>query len=152
MTHLRAFEDFTPGDTLALAPCTITKAMMVDFAKEFDPQAFHLDDSAGKESMLGGLAASGWHTCALFMRMMCDGWLLQSTSHGSPGIETARWLAPVLPGDRLQGTSTVLDKRVLAKMPAYGLVRFRHVVENAGGDTVLEMVNPIIFRRRDVPA
>lgn len=149
---LRTFDDFMPGDVLPLAPCTVTREMIVTFAKAYDPQPFHLDEQAAADSMLGGLAASGWHTCALFMRMMCDGWLLQATSHGSPGIESTRWLRPVRAGDRLRGTSTVLDKRELGRRPGYGLVRFRHCVENAASDPVLEMVNPIIFRRRDIPA
>lgn len=146
---LRCFDDFEPGDVLPLAPCTVTKEMIVAFATAFDPQPFHLDEKAAAGTMLGGLAASGWHTCALFMRMMCDGWLLQSTSHGSPGIEEARWLRPVRPGDRLGGTSTVLGKKPLSKRPGYGLVSFRHEVRNDRGEPVLEMTNPIIFCRRD---
>lgn len=145
----RGYEDFHPGDVLSLAPCTVSREMIVSFAADFDPQPFHLDDEAARNSLLDGLAASGWHTCALFMRMMCDGWLLQSTSHGSPGIEEARWRTPVRPGDTLHGTSTVLDKKLLSRRPAYGLVRFRHEVRNGRDDVVLEMINPIIFRRGD---
>lgn len=77
-------EDFTPGRVLPLAPCSIEAKAIVEFAAEFDPQPMHLDEEAGKASILGGLAASGWHTASLFMRMMYDGWLANSSSEGSP--------------------------------------------------------------------
>ena len=81
-----AFEDFEVGGTIALGDKTVTAGEIVEFASEFDAQPMHLDEEAGKASILGGLAASGWHTCCMFMRMMCDGFLLDSTSQGSPGL------------------------------------------------------------------
>lgn len=148
---MRYFEDFAVGQELPLAPYSISRDELIAFSAEFDPQPFHLDETAGSQSLLGGLAASGWHTCAIFMRMMCDGWLSDSSSMGSPGIDQARWLHPVRAGDRLTGVSEVLDVRASSSRPGMGIVRFRHRVENAKGVAVLEMVNPIMFGCREDP-
>ena len=90
---------------------TVKAEDIIAFAGEFDPQPMHLSEEGGKASILGGLSASGWHTCAMFMRMLCDAFLLDSTSQGSPGIDHVKWKKPVLAGDRLTGTLTVLAKR-----------------------------------------
>ena len=145
---MRYFEDFAVGLKLPLAPYTISRDELIAFSAEFDPQPFHLDETAGSQTLLGGLAASGWHTCAVFMRMMCDGWLSDSTSMGSPGIEKVRWLYPVRASDRLTGVSEVLETRISNSRPGMGIVRFRHRVENAKGIAVLEMLNPMMFRCR----
>src|SRR5690606_22713078 len=95
MTDRRmAFEDCREGDTFRLGTKTLTAEEIVDFAGQFDMQPMHLDEAAGKASILGGLSASGWHTCATFMRLMCDGFLLNSTSQGAPGVDYARWKRP----------------------------------------------------------
>jgi len=146
---MRYFDDFTAGQELQLAPHTITRDELIAFAAEFDPQPFHLDETAGSQTMLGGLSASGWHTCAIFMRMMCDGWLNQSASMGSPGIEAVKWLHPVRAGDNLSGISEVLELRASKSRPDMGIIRFRHIVGNAQGVSVLDMVNPIMFYRRE---
>lgn len=148
---MRYFEDFAVGQKLPLAPHTISRDELIAFSAEFDPQPFHLDEAAGSQSLLGGLAASGWHTCAVFMRMMYDGWLGESSSMGSPGIEKVRWLHPVRAGDRLTGVSEVLEVRASKSRPGMGIVRFRHRVENAKGVAVLEMLNPNMFGRRENP-
>ncbi len=144
---MRYFDDFAIGQLLPLAPQTITRDELIAFAAEFDPQPFHLDEAAASQTMLGGLAASGWHTCSIFMRMMCDGWLNQCASMGSPGIESARWLHPVRAGARLSGNSEVLEMRTSRSRPDMGIIRFRHVVESDHGQAVLEMINPIMFGR-----
>ncbi len=141
-------EDFTPGRVLPLAPCSIEAKAIVEFAAEFDPQPMHLDEEAGKASILGGLAASGWHTASLFMRMMYNGWLADSSSEGSPGIEFMEWKKPVLAGDRLSGRSTVIEMRALRSRPGLGLVKFLHEVMNQNGDIVMRGENPIMFRTR----
>ena len=102
-----AYEDFVEGATFALGTKAVTAAEIIEFASEFDAQPMHLDEAAGKASILGGLSASGWHTCAMFMRLICDGFLLDSTSQGSPGIDYAKWKKPVLAGDTLTGKTTV---------------------------------------------
>ncbi|GGF85721.1 enoyl-CoA hydratase [Rhizobium wenxiniae] len=141
-------EDFTPGRVLALASCTLDAAAIIEFASEFDPQPMHLDEEAGKASILGGLAASGWHTASLFMRMMYDGWLADSSSEGSPGIEFMEWKKPVLAGDTLSGRSTVIEARPLRSRPGLGLVKFLHEVINQNGEVVMRGENPIMFRAR----
>ena len=82
-----AYEDFAEGASITLGTKQVTAAEIIEFASEFDAQPMHLDEEAGRASILGGLSASGWHTCAMFMRMMCDAFLLDSTSQGAPGIE-----------------------------------------------------------------
>ena len=129
-------------------PHTVTRAEIVAFAAEFDPQPFHLDEAAAADTLLGGLAASGWHTCALFMRMLYDGWLNDAASMGSPGVDSLKWLRPVRPGDVLSGRSIVLEVRASKSRPDRGFVSFRHEVVNARGEPVMLLENPIMLRRR----
>jgi acyl dehydratase len=143
-----AFEDFEVGTTIPLGVKLVTAEEIVAFAAEFDPQPMHLDEEAGKASILGGLSASGWHTCCIFMRMMCDAFLLDSTSQGAPGIDHARWKKPVLAGDTLTGRSTVLAKRTSQSRPALGFVTCRHELLNQKGEVVLELQNSGMFLRR----
>ena len=144
-----AYEDFEEGGTLTLATKTVTAAEIIEFASEFDAQPMHLDEEAGKASILGGLAASGWHTCAMFMRMMCDGFILKSTSQGSPGIDYVRWKKPVLAGDTLTGKVTVLAKRLSKTKPGLGFVTVRSEMVNQRGETVLELENTGMFLTRE---
>lgn len=146
---LRTFEDFAVGDELPLATCRLTREAIIAFAEEYDPQPFHLDEDAAARSFVDGLCASGWHCCAMFMRMMVDGWLGASASMGSPGIETLKWRRPVRPGDELSGASIVLAVRASQSRPGMGLVTFRHEVRNQAGEVVMEAVNPIMFARRE---
>ncbi|MBU1315074.1 MAG: MaoC family dehydratase [Alphaproteobacteria bacterium] len=142
------FEDFTSGRSLPLAVRTVSAEEIVAFASEFDPQPMHLSEEAGKASILGGLSASGWHTASLFMRMMFDGWLSETASEGSPGIEFMEWKKPVLAGDTLSGTSTVSECRLLRSRPGIGLVKFLHEVRNQNGVAVMRGENPIMIRLR----
>lgn len=143
-----AFEDFAEGATIDLGQKHVTAEEIVEFASEFDAQPMHLDEEAGKASILGGLAASGWHTCCMFMRLMCDGFLLDSTSQGSPGIDYVRWRKPVLAGDTLTGKSTVTAKRASSSRPNLGLVTVRHELVNQRGEVVLELQNTGMFLKR----
>jgi acyl dehydratase len=147
----RYFEDFLIGETLALPERRIGRAEMIAFAAEFDPQPFHLDERADATGLMGGLTASGWYVCAVFMRMLCDAFLAESACLGSPGMETLKWRRPVRPGDRLGGTSTVIELRPSATRPEMGIVRFRHEVTNQAGATVAWMEGPIFFARRETP-
>ena len=144
----RYFEDFHAGQEFPFGPHPVTRAEIVAFAAEFDPQPFHLDEKAAADSLLGGLAASGWHTCAMFMRMMFDGWLKDSASMGSPGIDSLKWMRPVRPGDVLSGRSVVLDTRTSKSRPDRGFVRFRHEVMNGSGEQVMVVENPVMLERR----
>ena len=120
----------------------------MEFARQFDPQPFHVDEEAARHSMFGGLIASGWHTCALAMRMMCDAYLLEAASLGSPGVENLRWLKPVRPGDVLRVRTTVLEARPMESKPHIGLVRNRWDVFNQKDETVMQMEGYGMFRRR----
>src|SRR5215212_122334 len=95
------FEDFPPGHFGTFGPRRVTREEIIAFAAEFDPQPMHLDDEAASRSMLKGLSGSGWHLCAIMMRMMFDGYIGRTASLGSPGVNELRWLAPVRPGDDL---------------------------------------------------
>ena len=142
------WEDFEIGQVREFGHYEVTREAVLDFARSFDPQPFHLDDAAAAASLFGRLAASGWHTCAMAMRMMCDGYLLHSASLGSPGIERLAWTAPVFPGDVLSMRLTVLESRPLASRPTVGLVRNRSEVLNQNGQTVLTMEGMGFFARR----
>ena len=144
-----AYEDFVEGASLDLGSKTVSAAEIIEFASEFDAQPMHLDEEAGNASILGGLSASGWHTCAMFMKMMCDAFLLDSTSQGAPGIEYARWKKPVLAGDTLTGRSTVLAKRLSKSRPTLGFVTCRHELFNQKGENVFELENTGMFLTRE---
>lgn len=142
------YEDLTPGRVFDLGSRTVTAEEIIHFANEFDPQDFHLDAEAGKASILGGLSASGWHSCAMWMRMFYDNLLHYSSSQGSPGVDIVEWRKPVRVGDTLFGTTTVVDSRPLKSRPGIGLVRMQHTVTNQNGDVVMFMENPGMFRMR----
>ena len=103
------WEDFQTGAVAVYGPQLVTREEIVAFAAEFDPQPMHLDEAAGSATMLGGLAASGWHTCCLLMRLLADGLLVNATSMGAPGVDEVRWLKPLRPGTQIRLRTTVLD-------------------------------------------
>lgn len=142
------WEDFPAGSTRAFGPMAVTREATVAFARLWDPQPIHLDDAAAEASLFGRLSASGWHTCAMAMRMMCDAYLLDSASLGSPGLDSVKWLKPVFPGDMLHGHLTVLEARPMNSKPEVGLVRSRWEVFNQHDHAVLEMEGWGMFRRR----
>ena len=144
----RYFEDFAVGQVVELGSRTVTEEEIVAFAREFDPQPFHVDPEAARESVFGGLIASGWHTGAVWMRLYVDSLLGGTASMGSPGIEELRWLAPVRPGDTLTGRLTVLETTPSAKRPDRGTVRIRGELENQDGVVVLRMTSRGHFGRR----
>lgn len=147
-----AYEDFPIGTVMEFGGRTVSRDEVLRFAGEFDPQPFHLDDAAAERSLFGGLSASGWHTCALVMRMNCDAYLLDSTSLGSPGLEQIRWLKPVRPGDTLRVRLTVLDARPMRSRPHVGLLRCRWEALNQHDEIVLTMEGQAMFGRREVDA
>jgi acyl dehydratase len=142
------WEDFPVGQVREFGAYRVTREAVLAFAREFDPQPFHLDDDAAEASLFGRLAASGWHTCAMAMRMMCDAYLLESASLGSPGLEKLSWTKPVYPGDTLHVRLEVLESRALASRPGVGLIRSRWNVMNQDDETVLLMEGYGMFRRR----
>jgi acyl dehydratase len=142
------FEDFVPGAVTTYGPRMVTREEIIAFASEFDPQPMHLDEEAAKKTMLGGLSASGWHSCAIMMRLLYDGFLVDAASMGAPGIDEMKWLKPVRPGDSLSVRLTVLDKREPKTRPEMGFVQFRCEVLNQQGEVVLEAVYPGMFAKR----
>jgi acyl dehydratase len=141
------FEDFAAGQVYDLGSRTVTEAELVEFARQWDPQPFHVDPEAAKESVFGGLIASGWQTGAMWMRMYVDT-MLGSAARGSPGIEELRWLAPVRPGDTLTGRLTVLEATPSATKPDRGTIRIRGEMVNQDGVTVMAMTSRGHFWRR----
>ena len=126
---------------------------MLDFASRYDPQPFHLDEEAAAKTYFGRLSASGWHTCAMTMRMMVDNMGDNTAaSLGSPGIDQLRWLKPVYPGDTLRCESEVLEKRRSRSRPEMGLYKSRLWTFNQHGDPVLEMVSNGLIRVREPDA
>jgi acyl dehydratase len=146
--YLYHWEDFPPGSVRDFGGMVVEREAVLAFARAFDPQPFHLDDAAAEASLFGRLSASGWHACAMAMRMMCDAYLLDAASLGSPGIDNLRWLKPVFPGNTLSVRMTVLQARPMASRPAVGLTQSRWEVMNQHGEVVLTMEGWGMFRRR----
>jgi acyl dehydratase len=145
---VRHWEDFQVGEVVDVGPVTVTEEEIVEFATRFDPQPFHIDPEAAKQSMFGGLIASGWHTLALYMGMFVREVLLHSASLGSPGVDEIRWTAPVRPGDTLTGRSTVIDVQPSSKDPQRGTVFTTNEVFNQDGVLVLTFKARGFFARR----
>jgi acyl dehydratase len=142
------FEDLRPGQVVELGSRTVTEEEIVAFGREWDPQPFHIDPEAAKDSVFGGLIASGWHTGAMWMRLYVDSLLDGAASMGSPGIEELRWLAPVRPGDTLRGRLTVLETTPSERHPGRGTVRIRGEMVNQDDVVVLSMTSRGHFGRR----
>jgi acyl dehydratase len=142
------WDDFTPGWTYESPSRALSAEEMVRFAREYDPQVFHTDPEGAKETPFGGLIASGWQTCGVMMRLMCDGYLVDSACLGSPGLDELRWLKPVRPGDALRLRSTVLEQTPSQKQFTRGTVKFRWEMLNQNGEVVCAIVGRQLFRRR----
>jgi len=142
------FEDFKVGETSEMGRRVVDRDEVIAFARDFDPQPFHIDEEAARASMFGGLIASGWHTVSMVMRMMCDSYLLQSASLGSPGVDHVKWLKPVRPGDTIRAVRTVLEARVSKSKPDVGIVKTRWDVFNQADEPVMTMEGYGMFRVR----
>jgi acyl dehydratase len=144
----RWFGDYVPGTTSEFGPIQVDEAEVVDFARRFDPQPFHVDAEAAAASSFGGLIASGWHTCALMMRLLADEYLSPVSSLGSPGVDELRWLRPVRPGDELTLRTTVQDARLSRSRPDRGVLTTRIEMVDQGGLVVLQMIATNLVRVR----
>ena len=142
------WEDFRTGEVVEIGRHTFVQDEMVEFARQFDPQPFHIDPEAASRSFFGGLIASGWHTCAIGMRLMVQQYIGRSASAGSPGVENIRWLAPVRPGDTITYRRVILETRPSGSRPDLGLVRSRSEALNQRGEMVMTMEGWGLFRRR----
>ena len=145
---MRFFEDLNIGQRREVGSFTFTADAIKAFAAQFDPQRFHLDEEAGRQSLFGGLAASGWHLCSIMMRMMFDGFIGRTASLGSPGVNELRWLAPLRPGDDITLDVDIAEARVSKSRPQTGIVTLRGVARNAAGQQLCEMISPVIVKRR----
>ena len=146
MGELLHFDDFEVGQVIDLGTYAVTAEEIREFASEFDPQPFHLDEDAAKASLLGGLAASGWHVCAMFMRLLAEGWLNKTASMGSNGVPEVKWLKPVYAGETLSGSVTILTKRVSAKRPEMGIFQCLFELINETGEKKTEMTAVVFMR------
>jgi len=145
---VRYWEDFGVGDVTELGEVEVSRDEIVEFARKYDPQPFHVDEEAAVDGPFGGLIASGWHTTALFMGMFVRSILLDSASMGSSGVDELRWTAPVRPGDRLTGRVTVTAVEPSSKRPDRGTVFTTSEVFNQDGTLVMTMRARGYFRRR----
>jgi acyl dehydratase len=136
---MRYYEDLSPGQTFELGAVTLTADEVIEFGSRYDPQPFHTDPKAAAGSPFGGLIASGWHTCALAMRLFVDHFLKDTASLGSPGVDELRWVRPVRPGDSLSLSFTVVKARTSDRRPELGIVQSDWTMVNQRGEIVLTM-------------
>lgn len=142
------FEDFYPGQEIDLGKRTVTEEEIIAFAREFDPQPFHIDREAGAHSIYGGVIASGWHTCSMMMRMVVDGLMCSASSMGSPGLDGVRWLQPVRAGDTLAVRYLTVKVKPSSSRPDRGVVWSKWVATNQRGEDVCTIEGMGMFGRR----
>jgi acyl dehydratase len=144
----RFFEDYKPGDVYEFGTVTVTEREIIEFAKQFDPQYFHVDPQKAVHSRFGGIIASGWHTAGLAMRLYVDQYLSHVASLASPGVDEVRWPNPVRPGDTLRVRVTILEARLSRSKTDRGIVRAKIEAINQKDELVLSMVGISIIGRR----
>lgn len=133
------FADLNPGRSITVGPEKITEEQIVAFAREYDPQSFHVDPARASAGPWKGLIASGWQTCGIAMRMVVKHVLADSESYGSPGLAYLKWENPVRPGDMLYVTLDVKERRVATSRPTLGVVRWRWRMRNQVAAVVLDL-------------
>jgi acyl dehydratase len=145
------FEDLVVGATAAFGAYAVTREEVIAFAQAYDPQPFHLSDEAAAATHFGRLSASGWHTCAMTMRMLVEHSRAENVAGlGSPGIDELKWLRPVHPGDTLRCETELLDKRVSASRPEMGIVKSRLRVFNQDDVAVMTFVSNVLVATRPI--
>jgi acyl dehydratase len=142
------FEDFTVGMSIELDGPRLSEAEMIAFASQYDPQPFHVDPEQARESVWGGIIASGWQTACTCMRLICDGYLNRAAGIGSPGLDELSWLKPVRPGDALRMKMSVEETRSSKSKPDRGLVKHCWEVFNQDGERVMQMRGYGIYLKR----
>ena len=135
----RHFEDLVVGETIDLGAVKVTREMIITYARRFDPLPFHLDEEAARSSLLGGLAASGWQTAGLALRMLVDAFLDKIASAGGLGFSDLKWKAPVLKDDTITGTAKIAELRRSASHPQWGIVSIDIEIRNQKGTPVMSM-------------
>jgi acyl dehydratase len=144
----RYFDDFAVGDRFTTRGVTLTESMIIDFALAYDPQPFHIDVEAAKQSNYGGLIASGFHTLALGFRMVLETGIFRAASMGSPGFDELRWLKPVRPGDTLHTELEVMDKKPSSSKPDRGMMRAAYRIKNQKDEDVLTFLSMHLLKRK----
>ena len=142
------FEDYAEGRVLEFGNTLVDRDELLEFAHRWDPQPFHTDPAAAAASVFGGLIASGFHTCAMMMRMLADHFLDPVSSLGSPGLDELRWRLPVRPGDRLRLKVTIVEARPSRSKPDRGMVTSRLVMLNQDDAEVMTLTAMILVLRR----
>jgi acyl dehydratase len=145
---MKYLEDFAVGQVMEFPPRTVSEDEIIAFARDYDPQPFHLDKEAAKQSLFGGLCASGWHTAGMMMRMLVDNMIGKHASMGSPGVDQLRWVKPVFPGDTLHLRGEILDVKFSRSKPDRGVITSRYEMKNQKGETVLTMQAKGMYARR----
>lgn len=150
------FEDIQVGWHHEFGDYPVTRDAVIDFASQFDPQPFHLDDDAAAQTHFGRVAASGWHSCAMAMRMLVDHWATipgwQEASLGAFGVEDLRFIKPVYPGDRLRCSWEILEKRESLSRREMGIIKSSHLMFNQDREKVLSHISTVAHKRRPAPA
>ena len=148
MTRALYFEDFKPGDRFESGTLTITEALIMEYARFYDPQPFHTDPEAARATVYGGLIASGMQTIGIMFKLFMETGVLAVCSLGSPGLDEIRWKAPVRPGDVLRVVAEVLESRPSSSKPDRGIVRILFSALNQRGETVATFIGNQLCRRR----
>ncbi len=142
------YEDFAVGETIELGGYEVTAEEIKQFAAEYDPLPFHLDEDQAADTMMGELIASGWHVLSMQMRLIYDGILYKTASMGSFGLEDVKWQAPVRPGDVLTLKRTTVDKRVSNSRPEMGIIQFRWEIYDQTGELKSTTLGPNLVQTR----
>ena len=149
----RSFEDIRAGQVYEFGTITVSEKDIINFARQFDPQDFHLDPAKAASSLFGGIVASGWHTTSIAMRLYVDHYLSHIANLGSPGVEDIRWPNPLRPGDTLRIRVTILEARPSRSKPDRGIVRVHVEAINQTDNLVLSMIGvSLVGRRRESSA
>jgi len=149
MQDLLHYEDFPEGLVIPFGSYHLTREEVIAYAAEWDPQPFHLDEDVARRSVLGGLAASGWQSSAILVRLAIDAFVNRSAAMASNSMEEVKWLKPVYAGETLTGRATVLGRRVSAKRPEMGILRMRFELLSGGGELKTEITGIQFMRVRN---
>ena len=146
---MKYFDDLSVGDETEFGHYDVTREEVIEFARKYDPQPFHLSDEAAARTHFGRIAASGWHTCAMTMAVIARFVVKdEQAGLGSPGVDELRWLKPVYPGDRITVRGSIIEKIPSRSKPEIGVIRTRTVVSNQDGADVMSFTSIVLMRRR----
>ena len=149
MSAKRYWEDFQPGEVAVYGPRLVTREEIIAFAAEFDPQPMHLDEAAAGATMLGGLGASGWHSCCLLMRVIADDFVNHTHSMGAPGVDEVRWLKPLRPNTEVRVRATVLETRAPKSRADFGFVKCLFEMLDERDAVLTTLTSPLMIARRE---